>query len=123
METSCQSPYQFFEVSRAAGVTVVSFSDAVALSSFAGDDLQRELRDFFDRVRPLKLLFDLGDLRHCSTAAINALLIVRRKLRAVGGALRLCGLGVYVREKFRALNLEGTVFDIYDSRTAALADF
>jgi hypothetical protein len=40
---------------------------------------------------------------------------------ASSGRLLLCGLNRHLREKMRMLNLEGTLFTIYKSRSEAIA--
>ena len=44
-------------------------------------------------------------------------------VHASGGELKLCGMSEPVRDAFGMLNLDGTVFEIHDRETDALAAF
>jgi anti-anti-sigma regulatory factor len=60
---------------------------------------------------------------HCSTSVINGLLRAKKKLLAGGGRIKLCQLHPLIREAYRLLNLDGTVFHIHDSEAEALTAF
>ena len=54
---------------------------------------------------------------------INAVLRARNRLRECGGNIKLCGMRYSVRDAFRTLNLDGTMFDIHRSLQEALDAF
>ena len=86
-------------------------------------ELQGELFAFIELYRPDQLVIDFERIRYCSTALINGVLRARRRLDDIGGTMKLCGMCESVRDAFRGLNLDGTVFQIYDTLDEALASF
>lgn len=68
------------------------------------------------------VLLDMGSVNFLSSSGLRALLLVRKKLMAQGGELRLCALRPQVREVF-AITGFTQVFAIHHSREEALAAF
>ena len=66
--------------------------------------------ELLDQRRPARVLVDFDAVTHCSTAVINGLLRAKRRLLSYGGQLGLCHMRSTVREAYRVLNLDGTVF-------------
>ena len=95
--------------------------------SLSGLTIQEELGDplseIVDRGRPSKLLVNLQHVKLVSSDAIGALIRIRKELKEYGGAIRLCKLDQNVRLSFRLLNLDGTMFQIFDDEAEAIASF
>jgi anti-anti-sigma regulatory factor len=72
---------------------------------------------------PTQLLVDFSQVEYCSTAIISALLRARKTIVAEGGQVRFWGMRENVREAFRMLNLDGSIFDIHETSGSALAAF
>lgn len=102
-------------------VVVVRFVDGELSDLLVQSQLQSELIELLTSRQPTKLMIDFGPVRYCTSATINGLLDVRKRMAKAGGKLRLCGLSKHVREAFRVLNLEGTIFQIDDSPSQSLA--
>jgi anti-anti-sigma regulatory factor len=83
-------------------------------------EIRDELCQFVQAAGPRQLLVNFGAVRQCSSEMIIVLLEVRKLMQRSRARLKLCGLNHALRELFRILNLDGTVFDIHDSATDAL---
>jgi anti-anti-sigma factor len=116
------SSRKHFDVQSEDGLVVLRLEDPYSYDTSDYGDLQLKLFQFVEEVRPQLLVVDFQNVAYCSTATINALIQVRRRLAAYGGQLKLSGLSTEVREAFRCMNLEGTIFSIYDTPEAATAD-
>ena len=73
--------------------------------------------------QPKKLLINFDGVTHCSTAVINGLLRAKKRVVSEGGQIKLCGMVKPVREAYKMLNLDGTVFEIHDDRGGAIGAF
>jgi anti-anti-sigma factor len=117
------SEYKCFKVAISGDVTEVhvkkeELSDLVLQNKF-----HEELMDLIRSQQPGKLLVSFQPVRYCATSIINSLVAARKETAAYGGRLRLCEMSVPVREAFKTLNLDGTLFEILDSLTDARAEF
>ena len=115
--------FKRFEVQQIQDVTVVHLSDPRLSDALDVSHMEEELLRLVDERQPPKLLVNFGRVIHCSTSVINALLRAKKKLIAQGGKLKLCGMRDTLREAYRILNLDGTVFEIYDSAAEGLWTF
>jgi hypothetical protein len=59
----------------------------------------------------------------CTPGAVNGLLSIRRIVEENDGQLKLCEMHGLARETVQLLNLEGTLCEVYDSRSEALDPF
>ncbi|MDA1049972.1 MAG: STAS domain-containing protein [Planctomycetota bacterium] len=110
-------------VRRADGVLVVELIDPKLFDTATVTQLQDELLLLVDTERPSKMIVDFGRVVHCSTAVINGLLRAKKRILANGGQLKLCGMSSGIRDAYKMLNLDGTVFQIYDTLEAAVLAF
>ena len=85
--------------------------------------LQDELLSLFDQEQPRRTVVDFTRVSHCSTAVINGLLRAKKRIQANDGQLKLCGMINSIRDAYKMLNLDGTVFQIYDNLDDALDSF
>ncbi len=115
--------FRYFEVRQFDGFTELSLVDTSFFDVPQFAELQGELFVFVEMYRPRQLVVNFDHIRYCSTALITGVLKVRERLDSIGGELKVCGMSKPVRDTFVMLNLDGTVFDIYDSESEALAAF
>jgi anti-sigma B factor antagonist len=66
-----------------------------------------------------KLLIDFADVAYVSSAGLRVLLATAKKLKIVGGDMRLCGLNPTVQEVFDISGLS-TIFSIFGNDSEAL---
>ncbi len=65
------------------------------------------------------LVIDLGSLLYISSAGLRAFLFLGQRLKEMGGSLRICCLGGFVKEVFAAAGFM-KVFPTFDSVDAAV---
>lgn len=117
------SDYQHLMVRLEGDVLVIELIDPKLFDTTTVTQLQDELLRLVDAERPSKAIVDFVRVVHCSTAVINGLLRAKRRLTANNGALKLCGMTEGIRDAYKMLNLDGTVFQIYDALKDAIAAF
>jgi len=69
-----------------------------------------------------KFLIDFSSSSYIDSSGLGVLVSLSKKIREAGGALRLAGLNEDLRTLFELTKLD-TLFQIADTRAAALADF
>ena len=69
-----------------------------------------------------KFVVDFEESSYIDSSRLGALVSLSRKIRELGGALRLAGLNEDLRTLFELTKLD-TLFQISDSQELALADF
>ncbi len=116
------SANQHFETRSDENGVVLCLANTGGYDTVDYGDLQTALQRFAKETRPQLLVVDLSRVGYCSTAVINALMQLRKQLSEHGGTLRLAGMSPEVREAFGHLRLDGTIFQIYDSTEAAMAE-
>jgi anti-sigma B factor antagonist len=105
------------------GVAVARLADAeILFTEAAVQALGAELFDLVDRQGHTKLVVDLTGVKYLSSAGLAKLTELDRRVRQVGGRLRLCGLGPTVRDVFRVSQLD-RLFAIDEDEAASLARF
>ena len=109
------SDYEHLVVRTEQDVLIIQLIDPKLFDTTTVTALQDELLRVVDTERPNKAIVDFSRVVHCSTAVINGLLRVKKRLQAKGGELLLCGMTAGIRDAYRMLNLDGTVFKIYDT--------
>ena len=117
------SDYSRIQVEEADGITTLKLLDGQLSDLLVQSELQDEMLDVVDKQHPKKVLIDFGRVLFCASASINGLLRFRRDLLEQGGELRIFGMTKNVREAFQILNLEGTLFKIFDSAADAKASW
>jgi anti-anti-sigma regulatory factor len=86
-------------------------------------EMSDELMEVVVGRKPRRLLVSFSEVGRCSTDVINALLLAKKRLLSQGGELRLCEMSESIRCAYRILNLDGTVFRIYESLDEGLDEF
>jgi anti-sigma B factor antagonist len=104
------------------GVTVVNFTDASLTSDEVIQQLEEQLEALFDQFGGTRLVLNFDDVRYMSSAVLAVLLKGARRVGAMGGQLKLCGLSPALKEAFRASGLD-RVFEIHESESSALDSF
>lgn len=117
------STQKHFNVESEDGITILQLTDLELLDRLLTHEMQEDLVHFVDSQKPSKLIVSFDRVRRCSTEVINAMLRARKRVSALGGDMRLCSMRDTIRDVFRMLNLEGNVFDIFDTLDDAKAGF
>jgi len=114
---------QYFSRRQHGEVTELRLANPANFDVPRYEELRDELNEFVDQHRPGKLLVDFSDVQYCSTALIAALVQIKKRMGPEGGQIRFCGMNDAVRDTFKWLRLDGTLFDIYDTQSAAMGDY
>ncbi len=69
-----------------------------------------------------RILINMENVKFLSSAAINKLIVLEKRLRGSGGQIKLSNLCPEVREVFTITNLN-SVFDIMEEQDDALSSF
>jgi anti-sigma B factor antagonist len=100
--------------------TVVSFLDPKILDAASIQELGDDLFGLIDFEGRTNLVLDFSNVEFLSSAALNKLIILDKKVKARSGQLKLCCLMPEIREVFVITRLN-QLFQIEASREAALA--
>lgn len=107
-------------VSYIGDVAVVRFNDRKILDAASIVELGEELFSLVERDGCRKLLLNFTEVEFLSSAALNKLIILDKKMKAVGGHLKLSNLRPEIYEIFVITRLT-QLFDIRDDEADALA--
>ncbi len=117
------SDYQHFDVAQRGDVTVLRFIEQRLTSNKVVFEVDEELDKIVQEHRPPKLLVSFAPVQRSSTAIINSLLRVLRKLDRSGCQLKLCEMNDNIRGEFEMLQLDGNVFQIHVTEAEAIEAF
>ena len=109
-------------VERQNGVAVVRFVDDKIMDVERIQKLNDELNRLADRDDARDMLLNLENVRFLSSAAINKLIVLDKRIKSNGGRIRLTSLRPEVRDVFSITNLD-RLFRIYDDPTEAMQSF
>jgi anti-sigma B factor antagonist len=119
------------ELTASSGILRARLSGGVLVAGFERG-LGRDERDVLKAMQGLsrqlepqkdvQLLLDLEGVEYLSSAGLGVLVSLLKKVKAGGGALKLCSLSPSIRELFEVMHLD-TIFAIFPQREAALAAF
>jgi anti-sigma B factor antagonist len=114
------------EVSNIAGskgeVALVRFLDRKIIDAANIQELGDELFALVEKDQKKNLLLNFANVEFLSSAALNKLIILDKKVKSAAGKMRLCNLRPEIFEVFAITRLN-TVFDIKPNENEALAGF
>jgi anti-anti-sigma regulatory factor len=128
------SEYQCILTNEVDGVTVVCLIDPKVMDpsrikllgdellSLAGDHGGKDRDQNINHPSKRNLLINLENVRFLSSAAINKLIILEKRVTTHGGAIKICNVSPEVREVFAITHLNN-VFEILDDHTEAVKAF
>jgi anti-sigma B factor antagonist len=82
-----------------------------------------ELRPTIDELvknKTLKVIFDLAELKMIDSSGVGAIVSLFKRLRMIGGDVKVAQLAGQPKEIFRLLRLD-RAFDLFDTLDAAMA--
>jgi anti-sigma B factor antagonist len=110
------------ELSEANGVTVIRLLDHKVLDAGNIQELGDELFGLVEQEGVKSLLMDFGRVEFLSSAALNKLIMLDKKVRQHGGQLKLCNLRPEIEEVFVITRLN-LLFEITDTLDNGLKAF
>jgi anti-anti-sigma regulatory factor len=114
--------YKYFRVEQLDDVTMLTFTTRDFVKQLATQEMKAELVSYAREQMPSRLLVNFENVDRFSTELIGTMLSLK-KLLSDNGIVKLSCLEPVHREVFRVLNLDGTVFEIYDTVDAARGTF
>lgn len=114
--------FKTFQLKQLGPVTLVQPVEAEIVSRNLINDLSDDLLALVNTQQPKHLVLSLKRVTRYSSEAIGGLIRVVRRVRAYGGQMKLC-MNEDFRDLFRVTHLDGTLFDIYDTESEAVAAF
>ena len=109
-------------VARIGELAVVRFTDTRIVDSANIEEMGEEMFALVENERIKHVLLNFDGVDFLSSAALNKLILMDKKIKEVGGVLRLCELKADIREVFVITRLE-KVFDIRKTEADALKAF
>lgn len=114
--------YRRLDISEVGDVTVVRFRDHKIVDEVSIQELGQELFQLVEVDKRKKLLLSFASVEFLSSAALGKLITLERKVKAAGGAMKLCLIRPEILEVFKITQLT-TLFDIKEDEADALAAF
>ena len=114
--------YRRIETSEIGDITVVTFIERKILEAAHILELGEELLQLVEKDGNKDLLLDFSNVEFLSSAALNKLIILDKKVKAKSGQLKLCNMMPEIREVFVITRLN-QLFDIVDTREKAMEGF
>lgn len=122
LESVIMPVHRRLEVSEVGTVTVVRFVDRKILDAANIQELGDELFGLVETDGRKNLLLNFSNVEFMSSAALNKLIVLNKKVQGVGGKMRLSNLRPEIYDVFVITRLN-TVFDIKSDEADALAAF
>ena len=116
------SDFECIELQNVEDVAVIKFSDEKVVDPARIEKLGNELLALANEEERQKLLINFENVRFLSSAAINKLIVVEKRVRARGAKLRLSNLRQEVQDLFSFTNLDG-LFSIVEEEKEAISSF
>ena len=116
------SKYKSFEVKMVGPVALIQPRETEIVKRNLINDLSDDLIEYVQQEKPKQVVITLKRVTRYSSEAIGGLIRLERRVRAEGGRVKLC-MNQEVRQLFQVTRLDGTLFDIYESESEAVASF
>ena len=108
-----------FQIQCQDDVTIIQVSETISerdrITIFSN-----ELYRFVSEEKPPKVQVSFEQVKFFGSETLTALIRAHRRVREYGGQMVLCGMADDVRRVFKLCNLDGPVFQIYDSCQEAI---
>jgi len=114
--------FKSFDIKRVGPVVLVQPREPEIVRRNLINDLSDDLVQFVQEEKPQAIVLSLKRVSRYSSEAIGGLIRMERRVRASGGRVKLC-MNADLRELFKVTHLDGTLFEIYDSESDAVASF
>lgn len=107
------------DITKEGAIAVVAFksgciSDVEGISA-AGS----RIRDFIEKDKPKKLVFDFAEVRFFSSQVLGVLLDVRGRLQKDDGRVVISGINPQLHRVFKITNLD-KIFEFFDDKAGAV---
>jgi anti-sigma B factor antagonist len=103
-------------------ITIVGFTDPVALDAYHVGEISKELYQLVDKMGLRKIVIDLATVKILSSQTLGVFLNLRQKLTPLNGKIVLSGIDPKLYRVFKVTQLDGA-FEFFPDTPAALAAF
>ena len=114
--------FECIDLANIDDVSVVKFKDHKVMDPARIETMGIELMSLVDGDESENVLINFENVSFFSSAAINKLIVLEKRVRAQGGKIRLSNLRPEVRDLFSYTNLD-SMFQIKDEQKEALESF
>ncbi|MFK7768838.1 MAG: STAS domain-containing protein [Mariniblastus sp.] len=114
--------YKCIELDNVEDVSVVKFKDPKVMDPARIETMGQELLSLVKGEESENVLINFENVSFFSSAAINKLIVLEKRIRAQGGQIRLSNLRPEVRDLFSYTNLD-SMFQIKDEQSEAIESF
>lgn len=115
--------FECIELEDIRDVSVVKFKDQKIMDPGRIEKMGKELLTLIeDEDDSANVLINFENVSFFSSAAINKLIVLEKRIRATGGQIRLSNLRPEVRDLFSYTNLD-SMFQIKEEQTEAMDSF
>ncbi len=122
MEDNNSSDFECIELDSVEDISVVKFKDPKVMDPSRIEMMGRELLSLVKEDETENVLINFENVSFFSSAAINKLIVLEKRIRAQGGQIRLSNLRPEVRDLFSYTNLD-SMFQINDKQSEAIESF
>ncbi len=119
---AAKSDYKTFKIKQLGPVTLVQPVEPEIVARNLINDLSDDLLELVKSQKPKHLVLSLKRVTRYSSEAIGGMIRVVRRVKDYGGQMKLC-MNEDFRDLFKVTHLDGTLFDIYDTESEAVAAF
>jgi anti-anti-sigma regulatory factor len=109
------SNYRFFTVETSDDTVVARAVDQHLQGTTLAELVKLELLQIVDEDQGKNLVVNFEGVKLVSSSVISSLLSVKRYVVAANHSMKLCCMADSLRYVFKTLNMDGTVFDIFDT--------
>lgn len=113
--------FQCISVENIQNVNVIRFTDDKVMDPARIEQLGGELLKLSEATTPPQIVINFSEVKFFSSAAINKLIVLEKRVRAKGGQLRLTNLRPEVRDLFGFTQLD-SLFQIQDQQGDAVVE-
>jgi anti-sigma B factor antagonist len=114
--------FKSFDVKLVGPVALIQPRETELVKRNLINDLSDDLIEYVKQEKPTKVVLTLKRVTRYSSEAIGGLIRLERRVRAEGGRVKLC-MNQELRQLFQVTRLDGTLFDIFESESEAVASF
>jgi len=122
IDEQTMSEFKTFDVKQVGPVVLIQPRELEIVGRNLINDLADDLVEYVQKDKPTAIVVSLKRVTRYSSEAIGGLIRMERRVRAQGGRVKLC-MNRELRELFKVTRLDGTLFEIFDSESDAVASF
>lgn len=116
------SAFRHIQIEHVGDMTVAGFVESALIDEPLVTEWGNELFKLVDTDRRVQLVIDFTGVEFFGSSALAKLLTLDKKIKAVSGKLRLCGMRNSIQEIFWITRLN-RILEIRETRAEALADW